>query len=792
MFLQPSIVEEIEYHLAFTQQYLHQLRKEAGTSGDNLMQLLLVSTVNGQDCATEKIRVDGIMPYTFGHGGSKTPSSKIDQSVGDGSPSYCQPEENSDPPIYQAVKDPTALNYNDTRLQQEHVLGAEGGNPPEDKGQQSLKEGPSPDRGEKNPPYPSIHQAVSHQNTSDTGAKELSSGASVKNPPYPPIHRAVRDQTTPKDTGQRLLKENSSSSGEEKNPSYPSIHQAVSDQCTPKTDQQEDSSNIGTNNPHYPPIHQAVRDQPAPEDTGHVIFRKYPPSGGEEKNPSYPSIHQAVSDQRTPDTGQQEDSSATGTNNPKYPPIHQAVRDQHTPDDIGQRLFKRDPPSGGGENNPSYPSIHQAVSDQQTPDTGQQEDSSATSTNNPKYPPIHQAVRDQHTPEEIGQRLFKEDPPSGGGENNPSYPSIHQAVCDQRTPDTGQQEDSSGTDKNNLQYPPVHQAVRDQPTPENIGQLLFEEEPPSGREEKNPSYPSLHQAVGDQRLPDTSPQESSSTGTNNPQYPPVHQAVRDQFTPEDIGQRLFKEEPPSDVAERNPSYPFIYQAISDQHSTHDQQEHSLRAGGNNPQYPPIHRAVRDQPTTEDVDQRPPRTEQSSDGGEKNPTYPSIHHAVDDRSELHAGLLRNSPGAGANNPPYPPIHQAISDQPPDSRDHEHSSNASKADTSQRVPRGQNITENTGRQNTGAQVIDAVGNNPTYLPPKAVASASACSAQAVGNNSVYLPPQAERYTAKGCPTKSEQVSSDAGRSDSPRCNSRNSTTSIAIADPYRFLEDEECQF
>ena len=82
-----------------------------------------------------------------------------------------------------------------------------------------------------------------------------------------------------------------------------------------------------------------------------------------------------------------------------------------------------------------------------------------------------------------------------------------------------------------------------------------------------------------------------------------------------------------------------------------------------------------------------------------------------------------------------------------------------------------------------MIDAVGNNPTYLPPKAVA---------VGNNSAYLPPQAERYTAKGCPTKSEQVSSDAGRSDSPRCNSRNSTTSIAIADPYRFLEDEECQF
>ena len=1044
MFLQPSIVEEIEYHLAFTQQYLHQLRKEAGTSGDNLMQLLVVSTVNGQDCATEKIRVDGIMPYTFGHGRSKTPSSKIDQSVGDGSPSYRQPEENSDqhpvehslgdrensqrcpladesanllntdqklkeqpsdpltgnnivypntrqtahnlplssgserlqqecssavcdynpayppipqaardqniqeradlkpqkeqfsvrnnpphppihqavkdqpnpdesvrlpkegqssdagkgkisntsyaqavrdqliltnitaqsqpetslgtgannpsyPPIYQAMKDPTALNYNDTRLQQEHVLGAEGGNPPEDKGQQYLKEGPSPDGGEKNPPYPSIHQAVSHQNTSDTGAKELSSGASVKNPPYPPIHRAVRDQTTPKDTGQRLLKENSSSSGEEKNPSYPSIHQAVSDQCTPKTDQQEDSSNIGTNNPHYPPIHQAVRDQPAPEDTGHVIFRKYPPSGGEEKNPSYPSIHQAVSDQRTPDTGQQEHSSATGTNNPKYPPIHQAVRDQHTPEDIGQRLFKGDPPfggeennpsypfiqqtvcnqrtldtgqqedssatgmnnpkyppihqavrdhhtpedigqrlfkgnppSGGEENNPSYPSIHQAVSDQRTPDTGQQEDSSATSTNNPKYPPIHQAVRDQHTPEDIGQRLFKEDPPSGGGENNPSYPSIHQAVCDQRTPDTGQQEDSSGTDKNNPQYPPVHQAVRDQPTPENIGQLLFEEEPPSGREEKNPSYPSLHQAVGDQRLLDTSQQESSSTGTNNPHYPPVHQAVRDQFTPEDIGQRLFKEKPPSDGAERNPSYPFIHQAISDQHTTHDQQEHSLRAGGNNPQYPPIHRAVRDQPTTEDVDQRPPRTEQSSDGGEKNPTYPSIHHAVDDRSELHAGHLRNSPGAGANNPPYPPIHQAISDQPPDSRDHEHSSNASEADTSQRVPRGQNITENTGRQNTGAQVIDAVGNNPTYLPPKAVASASACSAQAVGNNSAYLPPQAERYTAKGCPTRSELVSSDAGRSDSPRCNSRNSTTSIAIADPYRFLEDEECQF
>ena len=91
-----------------------------------------------------------------------------------------------------------------------------------------------------------------------------------------------------------------------------------------------------------------------------------------------------------------------------------------------------------------------------------------------------------------------------------------------------------------------------------------------------------------------------------------------------------------------------------------------------------------------------------------------------------------------------------------------------------------------------MIDAVGNNPTYLPPKEVASASACSAQAVGNNSAYLPPQAERYTAKGCPTKSEQVSSDAGRSDSPRCNSRNSTTSIAIADPYRFLEDEECQF
>lgn len=232
--------------------------------------------------------------------------------------------------------------------------------------------------------------------------------------------------------------------------------------------------------------------------------------------------------------------------------------------------------------------------------------------------------------------------------------------------------------------------------------------------------------------------------------------------------------------------------INTQHTTHDQQEHSLRAGGNNPQYPPIHRAVRDQPTTEDVDQRPPRTEQSSDGGEKNPTYPSIHHAVDDRSELHAGHLRNSPGAGANNPPYPPIHQAVSDQPPDSRDHEHSSNSSEADTSQRVPRGQNITENTGRQNTGAQVIDAVGNNPTYLPPKAVASASACSAQAVGNNSAYLPPQAERYTAKGCPTKSEQVSSDAGRSDSPRCNSRNSTTSIAIADPYRFLEDEECQF
>ena len=237
------------------------------------------------------------------------------------------------------MKDLTALRYNGTRLQQEHILVAEGDNPPEDKRQRSLKEGPSPDGGEKNPSNPSIHQAVSHQNTSHTSAKELSSGASVRNPPYPPIYRALRDQNTSEDTGKR----------EEKNPSFPSIHQAVSDQRTPDTDQQENSSNIGTNNPQYLPIHHVVRDQPASKDTGQLLFKEDYPIGREEDNPSYPSIHQAVSDQQTPDSGQLEDSSGTGTNNPKYPPIHQTVKDQHKPKNIGQRLSEEDSPSGGEE-----------------------------------------------------------------------------------------------------------------------------------------------------------------------------------------------------------------------------------------------------------------------------------------------------------------------------------------------------------------------------------------------------------------------------------------------------------
>ena len=207
------------------------------------------------------------------------------------------------------------------------------------------------------------------------------------------------------------------------------------------------------------------------------------------------------------------------------------VRDQLAPGDTGQFLFQEEPPLGGGEKNPSYPSIHQAVNDRRTPESGQQEDSSGTGTNNPKYPPIHQAVRDQHTPEDIFQRISKEHSPSGGEEKNPSYPSIHQAVSGHCTSDTGQQEDSSGTDKNNSQYPPIHQVVRDQPTRENMGQLLFEEDPLSGREERNPAFPSIRQAVGNQRLPDTSQQEdSSSTGTNNSQYPLVHQAVRYQPT----------------------------------------------------------------------------------------------------------------------------------------------------------------------------------------------------------------------------------------------------------------------
>ena len=685
VFLQPSIVEEIEYHLAFTQQYLHQLRKEAGTSGDNLMQLLVVSTVNGQDCATEKIRVDGIMPYRFGHGRSKTPSSKIDQSVGDGSPSYRQPEENSDQhPVEHSLGDrensqrcPLAdesanLLNTDQKLKEQPSDPLTGNNIvypntrqtahnlPLSSGSERLQQECSSAVCDYNPAYPPISQAARDQNIQERAdLKPQKEQFSVRNnPPHHPIHQAVKDQPNP-DESVRLPKEGQSSDARKGKISNTSYTQAVRDQLilTNINTQSppETSSGTGANNPSYPPIYQAVKDPTAlnyndtriqqehvlgaeggnpPEDKGQQSLKEGPSPDGGEKNPPYPSIHRAVSHQNTSDTGAKELSSGARVKNPPYPPIHRAVRDQTTPKDTGQRLLKENSSSSGEEKNPSYPSIHQAVSDQRTPDTGQQEDSSATGTNNPKYPPIHQAVRDQHTPEDIGQRLFKGDPPSGGGENNPSYPSIHQAVCDQRTPDTGQQEDSSGTDKNNPQYPPVHQAVRDQPTPENIGQLLFEEEPPSGREEKNPSYPSLHQAVGDQRLPDTSQQESSSTGTNNPQYPPVHQAVRDQFTPEDIGQQLFKEEPPSDGAERNPSYPLIHQAISDQHTTHDQQEHSLRAGGNNPQYPPIHRAVRDQPTTEDVDQRPPRTEQSSDGGEKNPTYPSIHQAVDDRSKLH--------------------------------------------------------------------------------------------------------------------------------------------------------------
>ena len=168
----------------------------------------------------------------------------------------------------------------------------------------------------------------------DTGAKELLSGVSVRNPPYPPIHRVVKDLTTSEDTGQR----------EGNNPCYPSIHQAVSDQRAPDTDQQKDSLNIGTNNPQYPPIHQLVRDQPAPKDTGWLLLKEDSPSGGEGKNPSYPSVHQAVSGQRTPDTGQQEDSSGTDKNNLQYPPIHQAVRGQRTPENIGQLLFREEPP----------------------------------------------------------------------------------------------------------------------------------------------------------------------------------------------------------------------------------------------------------------------------------------------------------------------------------------------------------------------------------------------------------------------------------------------------------------
>ena len=140
------------------------------------------------------------------------------------------------------------------------------------------------------------------------------------------------------------------------------------------------------------------------------------------------------------------------------------------------------------------------------------------------------------------------------------FPVSSNSSSSQHTPDTGQQEDSSGTDKNKPQYPPIHQAVRDQPSPENIGQLLFEEEPPSGRKERNPAYPSIHRAVSDQCTPDT------DQHINNSQYPPIHPAVRDQPASRDTGQFLFREEPPLGREEKNPSYPSIHQVVSGQHT----------------------------------------------------------------------------------------------------------------------------------------------------------------------------------------------------------------------------------
>ena len=74
MVLQPSFIDEGEYHLAFTQQYLRNLRETAHGLGDQIMRILLVATMTGHhnhmDMKIKKVEVKRIVPevmHSFCH-----------------------------------------------------------------------------------------------------------------------------------------------------------------------------------------------------------------------------------------------------------------------------------------------------------------------------------------------------------------------------------------------------------------------------------------------------------------------------------------------------------------------------------------------------------------------------------------------------------------------------------------------------------------------------------------------------------------------------------------------------
>ena len=274
MVLQPSTIEEREFHLGFSQQYIRQLRNEATRFGNQLMRVLLVCRATGQEeITTEKIEVDRIIPQSV-ENNSFAPETFQNQL----------PKTGGLPSLFVG------------RQPQEHSLSTS----------------------ETNSAVISITQEVNREAAESPGHDPVEHSFSdcVSNPAYSPIGQAAREDPATPVTEHQPDCHSSRTAGN--NPAYPPIEQAVKEDSSTEDTGHLPQSSANANNPAYPPSHQAVKEDSFARDTGHL-----PQSGANANNPPYPPIHRAVRiDSRAPVTGAQggQNNSRGGGNRPFYTP----------------------------------------------------------------------------------------------------------------------------------------------------------------------------------------------------------------------------------------------------------------------------------------------------------------------------------------------------------------------------------------------------------------------------------------------------------------------------------------